>query len=120
MDSSWADGQDGGQSDGVSDIPSHSRQVKSKELFAVKAFKQSALWGSANVQLKREVDTLRALSHPRIVSVHDHCWNEFHLFLVLDLVAERDLCEYINSHDKLDETQGRYVFWQLLVLFPST
>lgn len=70
---------------------------------ALKLLRPSFLCGpKTSERFLRECNTLKRLSHPHIVRVHDHGISGEHLYLVMELVSGRTLTE-VELHTTRDE-----------------
>ena len=58
---------------------------------------------------KREVDILRSLDHPNIVSFIDFFEDDRTIYIVLELVDGCDLLDYIIKRGGLEEDEARHI-----------
>lgn len=86
------------------------------EQFAVKIVKKEALEDEtkANVDIKREIQIMKALDHTNIVALNDVLYSPKRVFMVMELVRGGELFESIVSNGRQDETIARRYFHQLI------
>ena len=66
--------------------------------------------------VQKEVDVLRSIVHPNIVTIKDFVVEQSGLvFILLGRVCGGELFEYIVSNNGMDESEAKFVFYQLLL-----
>eukprot|EP01102_Stenamoeba_stenopodia_P007926 TRINITY_DN2237_c0_g1_i1.p1 TRINITY_DN2237_c0_g1~~TRINITY_DN2237_c0_g1_i1.p1 ORF type:complete len:515 (-),score=104.42 TRINITY_DN2237_c0_g1_i1:120-1664(-) len=68
----------------------------------------------AKRKLEREMKILTLLNHPNIVKLYDSIEGEDEIYLVMELVKGGQLSTYLLEKKKLDETEARKFFRQLV------
>lgn len=78
---------------------------------AIKALKKQKKWCYPTVS---EVDIMRTLSHPNIVSLIQVIETEQHIYLIMEVAEGKQLFQHIRETGHMKENQARDVFKQLL------
>ncbi len=86
------------------------------EQFAVKIVKKEVLEDEtkANVDIKREIQIMKALDHTNIVALNDVLYSPKRVFMVMELVRGGELFESIVNNGRQDEATARKYFHQLI------
>ncbi|KAL6073073.1 MlkA protein [Balamuthia mandrillaris] len=86
------------------------------ERVAIKRLDKARVRGIKNgtQQLMREVDILTKVEHENIVQVKDIFDGQRYFYIVLELATGGELFERIADHGRLEESEARKVFIQLL------
>eukprot|EP01105_Mastigella_eilhardi_P020113 TRINITY_DN4771_c0_g1_i2.p1 TRINITY_DN4771_c0_g1~~TRINITY_DN4771_c0_g1_i2.p1 ORF type:complete len:552 (+),score=105.68 TRINITY_DN4771_c0_g1_i2:39-1694(+) len=89
---------------------------KTGEKFAVKVIDKVKHWHRQQTMdhIRSEVQILKSLRHPNIISVVDIFETDRFLHIVLELVEGGDMMDYIYHYGALPEAKGRVLFRQLL------
>lgn len=84
--------------------------------FAIKVVDKRVLQEGlpSNLDIRREMSILRALSHPNIIHLHEVMVSKSRVYLVMDLARGGDFFRIISKHGKLDEHLARRFFRQLV------
>lgn len=67
------------------------------ENVAIKIIDKAKITGSLEMAVEREIEILKKLRHPNIVTLHDIFIDEKHYYLVMDFVPHGDLMDYLIS-----------------------
>ncbi|KAJ3449975.1 kp78a-related [Anaeramoeba flamelloides] len=89
---------------------------KIKQEVAIKIItKNSLLLDSTNMdRVRREIAIQKLINHPNVVKIFDVYETEMHLFLVLEYVSGGELFDYIIDCGRVDSTQSRIFFQQII------
>lgn len=92
------------------------RHVLSGREFAVKIVDKRVLEDDlpSNLDIRREMSILRALSHPNIMHLHEVMVSKSRVYLVMDLARGGDFFKMISEEGRLDEPVARKYFRQLV------
>jgi len=84
--------------------------------FAIKIIDKSRFFhiDKTREQIKREVDILKQIKHPYIISIHDVIETDRWLYIVLELATGGDLFRSLESRAKFSETDAKRIFKQIL------
>lgn len=90
--------------------------VKSGLEYAVKVVQTSVIKQDlpGNLDIRREMSILRALSHPNIIHLHDVMVSASNVYMVMDLASGGDFFKLISTHGRLSETEARKYFRQMV------
>jgi serine/threonine protein kinase len=84
---------------------------------ALKAIRKSGLRTMEEFELiRREVSVMKGMDHPFIASFFELLDDDNCFYLVIELVENGDLLEYINANNGLGEPQARRIFFQLVTV----
>lgn len=89
------------------------RHLSTGTLVAVKIIEQRAAEVLGR-PLLHEVRCLAALSHPNIIRLFDVINATEQLVLVMELVPEGDVDDFLHKNGRMSENQARHVFRQLI------
>lgn len=67
------------------------------------------------VAFEREVNILKRINHPFLVTLFDMFENEDSFFIVTEYMSNGNLFQYITNNGRLNETQARKIFTQLVL-----
>lgn len=82
---------------------------------AIKIIKRSKLDSESRIKkVYREIDILRQLDHPNIVSLHQTVETDEHIGIVLEYASGGELFDYILTHRYLKDPSARRLFAQLI------
>lgn len=87
------------------------RDVKTKELFAVKFIERGQ---KIDEHVKREIMNHRSLRHPHIVRFKEVLLTPTHLAIVMEYAAGGELFERICNAGRFSEDEARFFFQQLI------
>ncbi|CAN8064933.1 unnamed protein product [Agarophyton chilense] len=92
------------------------RHMRTGRFFAVKIVATNVLKHDlpANLDIRREMSILRALSHPNIINLHDVLVSDNRVYLVMDLASGGDFYNFIADKGRLSEPLARRYFRQLV------
>eukprot|EP00178_Gracilaria_changii_P024080 TRINITY_DN726_c0_g1_i1.p2 TRINITY_DN726_c0_g1~~TRINITY_DN726_c0_g1_i1.p2 ORF type:complete len:492 (+),score=87.82 TRINITY_DN726_c0_g1_i1:171-1646(+) len=92
------------------------RHAHTGQYFAVKIVQTSVLKHDlpANLDIRREMSILRALTHPNIIHLHDVMVSNTRVYLVMDLASGGDFYNVIAKKGRLCESLARRYFRQLV------
>lgn len=92
------------------------RHIVSGQEYAVKVVATSVLKQDlpGNLDIRREMSILRALSHPNIIHLHEVMVSGSKVYLVMDLAAGGDFFKMITDQGRLAEPVARKYFRQLV------
>jgi 5'-AMP-activated protein kinase, catalytic alpha subunit len=68
----------------------------------------------SNLDIRREMSILRALSHPNIMHLHEVMVSKSRVYLVMDLARGGDFFRMISEHGRLEDNVARKYFRQLV------
>ena len=63
---------------------------------------------------KREIEIMRSLEHPNVVSTHEVVMNEKFIFIVMDLAEVGDLLDFVIARQYLNEEMAQHFFNDLV------
>lgn len=63
---------------------------------------------------KREIEIMRSLEHPNVVSTHEVVMNEKFIFIVMDLAEVGDLLDFVIARQYLNEEMAQHFFYDLV------
>lgn len=94
----------------------HAVNRETGEQFAVKIVKKEVLEdeSKANVDIKREIQIMKALDHVNIVALNDVLYSPKRVFMVMELVRGGELFDSIVNNGRQDEETARKYFHQLI------
>ncbi|XP_068664241.1 CBL-interacting protein kinase 1-like [Aristolochia californica] len=93
----------------------YAKDIESGRGFAVKILeKKKILALKIDDQIKREIGTLKLLKHPNVVRLHEVIASKTKIFMVLEYVTGGELFDKISLKGRLNETEGRKLFQQLI------
>ncbi|XP_016044407.2 death-associated protein kinase 3 [Erinaceus europaeus] len=94
------------------------RQQGSGREFAAKFIKKrrlsSSRRGVSRQEIEREVDILRELRHPNIITLHDVFENKTDVVLILELVSGGELFDFLAEKESLTEDEATQFLKQIL------
>lgn len=92
------------------------RHIHSGREFAVKIVDKRVLEDDlpSNLDIRREMSILRALSHPNIMHLHEVMVSKSRVYLVMDLARGGDFFKMISEEGRLEEPVARKYFRQLV------
>lgn len=86
-------------------------------IVALKSIAKKKLRNQAEFQLlQREVNLMKGMDHPFIASFFEVLEDEKNFYLVIELVENGNLLDYINQNRGLSEQQARRIFYQLVTV----
>ena len=65
--------------------------------------------------LPRELDIIKRIKHPNITTVREVIENESKIYIVMDLVRDGDLLNFINTRGPQKEDVSQHIFAQMIV-----
>lgn len=84
--------------------------------YAIKVVDKSVLEDDlpSNLDIRREMSILRALSHPNIMHLHEVMVSKSRVYLVMDLARGGDFFKMISENGRLNDSDARRYFRQLV------
>ncbi|TVU21325.1 hypothetical protein EJB05_30953 [Eragrostis curvula] len=83
--------------------------------FAIKILDRNKILSQhIDVQIRREIGTLKVLKHPNVVRLHEVAASKTKIYMVLEFVNGGELFDKIAARGKLPEQEGRKLFQQLI------
>ncbi|OHT08314.1 hypothetical protein TRFO_04930 [Tritrichomonas foetus] len=65
-------------------------------------------------RFRREVDLIRKLDHPFIAEFYDVIQDDSNYYIIMELVENGNMLDYVNNNGELQENQARHYFCQLI------
>ncbi|CAL5199074.1 unnamed protein product [Lathyrus oleraceus] len=91
------------------------RDTHSQQPYAIKIVDKNKIIDlNITNQIKREIGTLKLLRHPNVVKLYEVLASKTKICMVLEYVTGQELFHKIASKGKLNETEGRKLFQQLI------
>jgi serine/threonine protein kinase len=91
------------------------RHIKTRTVVAVKAISKESLHSIREFELlKREINVMRSMDHPFIATFYDLMDDDLYFYLVIELVENGNLLDFVNTNRGLDEGQARHIFYQIM------
>lgn len=92
------------------------RHIETNQQYAVKVVDKRVLENDlpSNLDIRREMSILRALTHPNIVYLHEVMVSQSRVYLVMDLAKGGDFFKMISTRGRLEEPEARKYFRQLV------
>lgn len=86
-------------------------------MVALKCIAKKKLKNQAEFELlQREVNLMRSMDHPFIVSFYEVLDDKDNFYISMELIENENLLDYINNNQGLGEQQARRVFSQLVAV----
>ncbi|KAK3164171.1 hypothetical protein QOZ80_1AG0013670 [Eleusine coracana subsp. coracana] len=83
--------------------------------FAIKILDRNKILSQhIDVQIRREIGTLKLLKHPNVVRLHEVAASKTKIYMVLEFVNGGELFDKIAIKKRLSEQEGRKLFQQLI------
>ncbi|XP_020585437.1 CBL-interacting protein kinase 32-like isoform X2 [Phalaenopsis equestris] len=67
-----------------------------------------------NLQIKREIATMKLIKHPNVVRLHEVMGSKSKIFIVLEYATGGELFDKIVNHGRMKEDEARRYFQQLI------
>ncbi|CAI8610861.1 unnamed protein product [Vicia faba] len=91
------------------------RNTDSQQPYAIKIVDKNKIIDlNITNQIKREISALKLLRHPNVVKLYEVLASKTKICMVLEYVTGQELFHKIASKGKLNETEGRKLFQQLI------
>lgn len=94
------------------------REKKTNLEYAAKFIKKrrlsSSRRGVSREEIEREVDILREIQHPNIITLHDIFENKTDVVLILELVSGGELFDFLAEKESLTEEEATQFLKQIL------
>jgi serine/threonine protein kinase len=91
------------------------RNVKNGAIVAIKVMDKEMIHKYKIVgKIKREISSMKLLSHPYVVQLHEVMANKKWIYLVLEYVSSGELLNKIKTQKQLREDEARKCFQQLI------
>ncbi|XP_068097036.1 serine/threonine-protein kinase SIK2 [Hyperolius riggenbachi] len=81
---------------------------------AIKIIDKSQLDAVNLEKIYREVQIMKMLDHPHIIKLYQVMETKNMLYLVTEYAKNGEIFDYLANHGRLDETEARRKFWQIL------
>jgi 5'-AMP-activated protein kinase catalytic alpha subunit len=89
--------------------------VETGQSYAVKILDKEKVFQYKIVEhIKREISTLKLIRHPHVVRLYEVLANKKKIYIVLEFVTGGELLDKISCNGKLEESQSRKYFQQLI------
>jgi serine/threonine protein kinase len=76
--------------------------------------KHMVMESNLKFQVQREIRTMKLLHHPNIVRIHEVIGTKTKIYIVMDYVSGGQLSDKMSCAKKLDESEARKLFQQLI------
>ncbi|KAM7268126.1 hypothetical protein ACFE04_010292 [Oxalis oulophora] len=76
--------------------------------------KHMVMESNLKFQVQREIRTMKLLHHPNIVRIHEVIGTKTKIYIIMDYVSGGQLSDKMSYAKKLDESEARKVFQQLI------
>ncbi|KAL7640727.1 UNVERIFIED_CONTAM: hypothetical protein RMT77_009002 [Armadillidium vulgare] len=86
-----------------------------KEVVAVKCVVKNKLSKAALNNLISEIEILKSLCHANIVKLKDFCWDDTHVFIIMEYCGGGNLLNYIHQRHRLSEKICQRFLQQLVL-----
>ncbi|MES1904549.1 MAG: MAP microtubule affinity-regulating kinase 1 [Paramarteilia canceri] len=81
---------------------------------AIKIFSKKSLNSQSQAKILREIEIMKSLYHPNIISLLEVIEGEKHTFLVIELANGGELFDYLVKWGRMKEKSARIIFKQLV------
>jgi serine/threonine-protein kinase NIM1 len=85
-----------------------------KEKVAIKILDKMKLDEKTQRLLFREIASMDKLHHPNIIRLYEVIYTQTRLYICMEYAPDGELYTYISNNGKMNETEARYVFSQIV------
>ena len=88
--------------------------IKTGEKVCIKIIEKSKLTKEDEEKLSIEINILSLLKHCNVIQMYSIINAPTAIYIILEYIEGVDLQDYVSDKDKLNESEGRYIFYQIL------